>query len=760
MSTKKNRALRLSIINEIASIIISTDNIDTITNFVLDLILGCTKARNGSVLLLNGEGNLIVKASKGINHMVIPSLKIKIGERICGKVAEEKSPLLVKDITSDKRIKKKGNGKYNTSSFISCPILIREKLLGVINVTDKIDESSFTEDEFDLVNIIARQTAVLLEYSYLVSELRSKTLELDERNKTLIDCDRLKNEFIAIMSHEFRTPLNSLAGAAYYLKDKQVPEAEQRTFINIISDETNKLINLFDRLLNFSLVEKELPLLNKKILNLESTIKELTTSKIIKEILAKNNISFKASCTAALPEIVGEKARLIQAIIHLIDSIARYTAAGDSIDLRITGKNAAVEISLFVKGREIPENELPFLFDERSVWAEIDVIKNRLQFYLAKKIIELHHGTISVFNAPEGITVKVSFPKNLKEYRTAEIDELSDLFLSFTAEAMNLNKCSLMFIDESTGELTIKSAIGFDEDIIRKTKIKFGDKIAGWVASENKPLLIEDIEKHTEIHKKNSARYNTKSLLCLPIVANNKVIGVLNLNNKASGSPFNKKDLYFATVIADRFSHIIEKTQRGDVGDHQFKTMVNSLESLLNAERKYKKRNGAMPDIVLKIMQKMQRSEDEIKLAIYASAFYDLGLTQIDESILMKSRDLSDIEEKIIRTHPFPGVGLINQIETDDIVRETILHHHERYDGSGYPDGLKGKDIPFLSRVFSVADTYNAMISDRPYRKAFGTKEAVKQIKEGAGTTFDPQVVDAFIKIIRKNHISNHNVLS
>lgn len=502
MTKKDKHGSNLTILKEVAGAIASTDNIDSIANLILDLALSYTKAQNGSILLSNLKNNFVVKAAKGINNEVIPTIKVKIGEEICGRIAEERKPILVKDIKTDERIRKKGNGKYKTGSFICCPIIMREKLLGVINVADKIDRTPFTEDEFDLINILACQTAFSLEYADLGAELRAKTLEMDERNKALIDADRLRSEFVAAMSHEFRTPLNSIKGAVYYLKEKRPAEAEQKEFINIISDETNKLIDLLDGVLNFSLLEKEKPILNKKVLNFRDIVQEISASKIIKNILARKNISMKVSCPDYLPDIVGEKIRLIQAMMHLIEGLARYSISGDSIELKVIGKGPAVEAELFIKGRKISETELPFLFDERSLWTEIDEIRNKLIFYLAKKTIELHKGSISIFNAPMGITVQIAFPLSVKEYRDAEINELASLFLSLTAETMSLNKCSLMLSDELTGELTIKNAIGFDEEIIRKTRVRTGDKIAGWVAVENKPLLIEDLEDFPEIGKK------------------------------------------------------------------------------------------------------------------------------------------------------------------------------------------------------------------------------------------------------------------
>jgi GAF domain-containing protein len=748
MISEQKTNSKIFILKEIASTIASTENLDSITNLVLDLGLNYAKARHGSILLRDEKGDFIVRAARGIDPDLMPFIRVKMGERICGRVAKDKTPLLVKDIRSDVRISKYGNGKYKTNSFICCPILLHENLLGIINIADKSDGTSFTEDEFELIEILADQTAISLGFASLSSRLQYMTLELDERNKVLIDSDRFRSEFVAVMSHEFRTPLNSIAGAAYYLQEKKVSLTEQKEFVSIISAEIKKLIDLLDGVLDFSLLEKEEHILGKKVINFKEVLTELTASKTVKDILAKNNISISASCPDSVLYMVGEKVRLIQAFIHLIDGLGKYTSAGDSIELRAEGRETAVQITLFIKGRRIPGTELPLFFDNRSPWTEVSEIKNKLKFYLAKKIIELHKGAISVLNTPEGISIEMIFPQLMKEHYDARINELTNLLLSFIAETMNLNKCSLMLMDELTGELAIKSAIGFDEDIIRKARVRTGDSIAGRVAAENRPLLIEDIEHHPEFGKKSSFRYTTKSLLCLPILVDNRVTGVLNLNNKANGRPFDRKDLYFASALTERISHIIEKAQREDMTDTKFNTLVQNLENLLHAEQQYKKKNGELSSIIMKLMQQMQRSEDEIKQAIYSAAFYDLGLTQIDERILMKSDDLSAIEEKIIKTHPFPSVGLINYMETDPSLKKIILHHHERFDGQGYPDGLKGDRIPFLSRVLGVVDAYTAMTADRPYRKAFSAKDAADRIQAGAGKQFDPSVVDAFLKII------------
>jgi HD-GYP domain-containing protein (c-di-GMP phosphodiesterase class II)/signal transduction histidine kinase len=740
---------KISILKEIADTIISSDNLDSITNLILDLALNYTGAKTGSILLLNNKDELVVKAARGVNATIISSLRLKVGEDICGKVALEKEPLLVKDIESDKRIQKKGGDKYKTKSFISYPILMKDKLLGVINVSDRIDSSPFTEDELGLISILANQAAITIENARLMSELRSKTIELDEFNKGLIEADRLKTEFMARMSHELRTPLNSIKGAVYYLKEKGInSKAEKAEFIEIISDETDKLITLLEGLLDFSRSDREEDLLKKKVINLNDVLKDVVATKTVKNLLSNKKLSVSQVFHEQLSDIVGDRTRIFQLFINLIEGSTKYSAPGDIIELRTSERKPSVEVALLIKDRQVPDGKLPFIFDSRSLWSWPDISRYNLKFYLIRKAVELHKGTVSTQNTPQGFSIKLILPKNLKEQRDVESKELINLFLSFTARSMGLNTCSLMLTDELTGELTIRGAYGLDEEIVRRTRLNLGHKIAGWVAVEKRPLLIEDIEKDTRIGKKNNVKYNTKSLLSVPIVVRDDLIGVLNLNNKESGEPFDKKDLYLSIAIAGRISHILEKLYKGELKEKDFKIITSGMDALLTAEERYKKKDGQLMNLVFQIMKHMGCDEDEIGLALYAAALYDLGLTQIDDRILKKQEMLTKLEQRIIKTHPISGVGLINHIEYTDTIKKIILHHHERYDGTGYPEGLKGDNIPFISRVLTIVDAYIAMTTDQPYREAISKESAIQHIRADVGNQFDPKIVDAFTEVV------------
>jgi len=132
----------------------------------------------------------------------------------------------------------------------------------------------------------------------------------------------------------------------------------------------------------------------------------------------------------------------------------------------------------------------------------------------------------------------------------------------------------------------------------------------------------------------------------------------------------------------------------------------------------------------------------------FCGLIHDIGKIGINESILQKPSKLTKKEYADVKTHSVIGENVVKHINFLKEGLPIIRHHHERYDGKGYPDGLKGEKIPLLARIIAVADAFDAMTSDRPYRKAFPPQEATKKLKENAGTQFDPQIVKIFINAL------------
>ena len=130
---------------------------------------------------------------------------------------------------------------------------------------------------------------------------------------------------------------------------------------------------------------------------------------------------------------------------------------------------------------------------------------------------------------------------------------------------------------------------------------------------------------------------------------------------------------------------------------------------------------------------------------------HDLGKIGVSEKILLKRRKLTEEEFEQIKKHPKIGADILRPIQLLHGLIPLILYHHERWDGKGYPYGLKENEIPLGARIIAIADVYHAMVSDRPYRKALSEGKAITLIKENSGTQFDPEIAEIFIKIVQKN---------
>ena len=157
-----------------------------------------------------------------------------------------------------------------------------------------------------------------------------------------------------------------------------------------------------------------------------------------------------------------------------------------------------------------------------------------------------------------------------------------------------------------------------------------------------------------------------------------------------------------------------------------------------------------MVAIATEIGKKLNLSGRELQNLEYAAILHDLGKIAIPDKILHKRKELTKKEYEKIKKHHQIGEEIIRSIHFLSSAVPMVLYHHERFDGLGYPYGLKGEEIPFSARIIAIADVYQALISDRPYRKAFSKEESLRIIEEGLGIQFYPKVVKAFLEIMGK----------
>jgi len=187
-----------------------------------------------------------------------------------------------------------------------------------------------------------------------------------------------------------------------------------------------------------------------------------------------------------------------------------------------------------------------------------------------------------------------------------------------------------------------------------------------------------------------------------------------------------------------------------------FLDTIQSLSAAIDAKDPYTRGHSQrVAEYAVALARELKWPEDKIELFRYAAITHDVGKIAIPENILQKNGKLTAEEFKVMEKHTITGSNIIKDIKLFDKGGLIVTHHHERWDGTGYPAGLKGEQIPEGARILAIADAFDAMISDRPYRRALNPLSALQEIRNNAGTQFDPQMVEAFCKIFPKLGFKN-----
>ena len=573
-----------SILQNLSHAMTGPGSISLVASFMLDLAVDYTSAEAGSLMLLNEHDDLYILAARGIDDRHIREYRGKLGTGIAGTVAQSRQLMLVHDISEDHRFIGKTHDHYKTRSFISCPILNKDKLLGVININDKKDGKPFTREEAELIQVIANNAAMAFENALLLTQLKEQAADLKEMNRKLTEVDIQKTRFLTLLSHELRTPLNSIRGSVYFLQQaKNVEKSEQQEFYGIIATEADQLRAIVENLLDFLRIEDESRVIHKTVLNVAGILRELQDSPSLKPILKAKGVKLDIVYRDVAADFVGDRIRVIQLFINLLGGLCQYLERGDAIEISVhDGNSVTIEIVL---PRKLPRTDLLHLHDARDDRQETNS-DARLQFHLARNFVEIHRWKLHAENVDDGCRISLAIPKNAKEKMEACVTKSMDSFVEFVSQLLDLDICSIMLGDELTGELTVKSAKGLDDDLVQRTRIMPGDKIAGWVALEGKPLFIEDIERDPRFTRKNIPQYHTSSLMSLPLKIDDRVVGVLNLNNKRNSEPFTQQDYETAISVSEKISYFIKLIHANKYSADEFNQFVASFNNVASRKKR------------------------------------------------------------------------------------------------------------------------------------------------------------------------------
>ena len=310
----------------------------------------------------------------------------------------------------------------------------------------------------------------------------------------------------------------------------------------------------------------------------------------------------------------------------------------------------------------------------------------------------------------------------------------------------------ILLRDEQTGELVtefVKTGSGTKEIVISSSIVHRAFK-------NGEAVIVQDAADDSRFEAGMSIiTQNISSAMCVPLKHQGDALGVVYVDTRGTTNAFVQGDLQLLVTLAGPAASAIKNAQHLRTIEQSYADTLTLLATTIEMRDHYTVgHTWRVTNFAIAIVRELGWSEEKIKECEMGGVLHDVGKIAINDAILQKPGRLTDEEFAKIKIHPERGARLLQEVPWLHPLIPYCLYHHERYDGKGYPYGLAGEEIPIEGRVVAVADTFDALTSNRPYRKGLDTEIAIGEITKGRGTQFDANVADAFLKAFREGKIN------
>lgn len=333
---------------------------------------------------------------------------------------------------------------------------------------------------------------------------------------------------------------------------------------------------------------------------------------------------------------------------------------------------------------------------------------------------------------------------------TMDIDRLFNLIVRSTTSTLEAQIGYIILYDKQLQTLNVTNLISNGKLSTPHQAIKIKEtSTSAWVIKNCQPLLIADINQAPQFARFSELGYERKTLICAPLMVKDEIIGTISVVNKSDDSQFQSFELEMLTTIAAQAAIAIKNATLYDEQQQTYLNTIQALVTAIEASDSYTRGHSErVTRYSVAIGNRLNLSSERLQILERAAILHDIGKIGIDLSLLHKEGKLSSHDVNELQLHPIIGMNILEPIDFLKDVRTCIGQHHERYDGRGYPHRIKHSDQLLESRIICVADAFDAMTSDRPYRKALTLDSAISELSENSGTQFDPAIVEIFTAIL------------
>jgi len=332
-----------------------------------------------------------------------------------------------------------------------------------------------------------------------------------------------------------------------------------------------------------------------------------------------------------------------------------------------------------------------------------------------------------------------------------------NVLLKHVQSLLDVDAADILLFSSELREFKFSAGRGFRTDTIERAKVRLGTSFAGRAAFERKTVVVSG-ELAAQADRDFSKMYEMEGFVAyagLPLIAKGQIKGVLEVYHRSPHQPESEwlnllETLASEAAIAIDNSQLFASLQQSNIelALAYDATIAGWSRAMDLRDKETEGHTQRVTDLTLKLARAMNISESQLTHIRRGALLHDIGKMGVPDNILLKTDELTDEEWKKMRKHTDFAYQMLSSIRYLQPALDIPYCHHEKWDGKGYPRGLKGEEIPIAARIFAVADVWDAITSDRPYRKGWSKEEALEYLREQSGKYFDPQVVEEFLELI------------
>jgi PAS domain S-box-containing protein len=693
------RAQEAAAIAEVGRDISATLQLDVVLNKIAAYAKDLLNSESSAVYLMDPQKPLLrAIAAQGADAEQILNFPLEIGHGILGKIALNKAGEIVNDTARDPRaIVIEGTTLNPYEHLMGVPVMENEQLTGLLVVWRSGIGNEFKTSDLNFLESLAQQAATAIKNARLYDEAQRRLREVET--------------------------INRLSSS---LRETQ----SQTEMCNILLDET------------LALLAAE---------NGSVWIHDPSTNLIIQR--AARGVATRTKYKRLKPDegIVG----------HVLSTGKTYISSELKHDPLLFNGNRDVILDGY-KGSGIPIKSSDGILGVLMIQIEAT---RRIEEYtsLLETLAEITGNAIHRADLFEQSQEQVRKLTTLRDIDSAiasstDLRVTLNILMEHTLRHLKVDAVDILLYQPELQSLTYLCSAGFRSATPTRPLMRLGEGLAGQVVMKGRIEVIPELQALAEFRRDPLlAREGFVSYIGIPLMIKGQIKGLFEIFNR---SPFSLNDdwMQFMQTLAGQAaiaidnSQLFENIQRSNQEIRQAydTTLEGWARALELRDRETEGHTRRVTRMTMELARFMNVSEDNLVNIYRGVLLHDIGKMGVPDHILRKTGPLNDSEWDEMRKHPQYAFDLLSPIPYLRPALEIPYCHHEHWDGSGYPRGLKGEQIPLAARIFAVVDIWDALLSDRPYRKAWPRDKVIAYIKDISGTILDPQVVDAFLKMIGK----------